>query len=167
LPCVVSFIRHTKRNLATSKKFQTKFLFVTQNIPSATILVFQESLSIAYIHRIHDSGTRIGINFTDSKEVFLSHLYATRKSQRSVERRKSHANLHANCHNSIIGHEIADRSSAFTSRLKFPCDLLVSENLPLYRHRRGYHRVVSCPLKVAPGRPPCRTTGISKTHESS
>jgi len=68
-------------------------------------------------------------------------VYAlSREFQRSVERRKSHANLHANCYNLIIGSKLWVKSSLS----QFERDLLRCENLPL----RTVVIVVPRPLKL-------------------
>jgi len=67
-------------------------------------------------------------------------VYVSREFQRLVERRKSHANLHANCHNLIIGSKLWVKSSLS----QFERDLLRCENLPL----RTVVIVVPRPLKL-------------------
>lgn len=103
------------------------------------------------VHRIRGSpSTRIGINFADLKEAFLSLSSCDLcTSQRSAERRKRFALIRGNCYNLIIEYGIAGKKPAFTSRLKSSRDLLTRENLPLHPrcgHRRSHRtRVRSRP----------------------
>lgn len=77
------------------------------------------------------------------------------------------ANLHANCYNSIMGYKIANKKlvtrpkllRAIFSKVKiYSYIVIVIVTIVIVI-------VVPCPLKVASGWPPCRTTGISKTRE--